>query len=131
MISRCSSPIPEMMVCPVSASVLTRNDGSSMASFASACPILSWLACVFGSMAIEMTGAGNSISSSTTGCFSSQSVSPVRGGAQTGGRRDVAAGDLVDVLALVGVHVQEAPDPLALPLDGVVDRRRRRSTLPE
>ena len=48
-----------------------------MASFASACPILSWLACVFGSMAIEMTGAGNSISSSTTGFFSSQSVSPV------------------------------------------------------
>ena len=33
MISRCSSPMPEMIVCPVSASECTRNVGSSSASF--------------------------------------------------------------------------------------------------
>ena len=77
MISRWSSPIPEMIVCPVSGSVLTLNEGSSTASFCSASPSLSWLACVFGSIAMAMTGAGKSITSSTTGAFSSQSVSPV------------------------------------------------------
>src|SRR6185295_6900316 len=33
MISRCSSPIPAMMVCAVSSSVFTRNEGSSCANF--------------------------------------------------------------------------------------------------
>ena len=45
-----------------------------------------------------------------------------------GGRRleadgggDVAGPDLLDVLAVVGVHLEDAADPLALPLGGVVD----------
>ena len=96
MISRCSSPIPEISVCPVSASVLTVNDGSSMASLASARPSFSWLACVLGSMAIEITGAGNSITSSTTGAFSSHRVSPV-----VVTRRPAAAAMLPQVTSLM------------------------------
>src|SRR5260370_567346 len=41
MISRCSSPMPEMMVWPDSSSVCTRKDGSSCASRWSATPIIS------------------------------------------------------------------------------------------
>ena len=41
-------------------------------------PSLSMSALVFGSIAIEMTGSGKIIFSRTIGCFSSQSVSPVR-----------------------------------------------------
>ncbi len=63
MISRCSSPIPEMIVCDVSASVCTRNVGSSSASFCSAIASLSWSAFVFGSMATSITGFGNFIAS--------------------------------------------------------------------
>ena len=40
-------------------------------------PSFSWSALVFGSMASVMTGVGNSIASSTTGCARSQMVSPV------------------------------------------------------
>src|SRR5947209_1231188 len=64
MISRCSSPIPEMIVWPDSSSVWTRNDGSSCARRLSATPIFSWSALVFGSTACEITGSGNSIFSS-------------------------------------------------------------------
>ena len=60
-----------------------------------------------------MTGSGNSIDSRTTGWLSSQIVSPVctlrmpyRGG-------DVPGVDVFDVLALVGVHLQQPPDPVA------------------
>ena len=77
MISRCSSPIPAISVCPLSGSVRTRNDGSSVASFCSDVPSLSWSALVLGSMAMSITGSGNSIRSSTMGWCSSQSVSPV------------------------------------------------------
>ena len=64
-----------------------------------------------------MTGSGKSIDSSTIGFFSSQSVSPVRDLLQADGRGDVAGVDLLDLLALVGVHLQEAADALgALPL---------------
>ena len=40
-------------------------------------PILSWSPLVFGSMATEITGSGNSIRSRMTGLSSSQRVSPV------------------------------------------------------
>src|SRR5438093_13128533 len=46
MISRCSSPMPLMIVCAVSGSECTRNVGSSSESFASAMPSLSWSALV-------------------------------------------------------------------------------------
>src|SRR6202158_4468205 len=46
MISRCSSPMPEISVCPVSGSVDTRKVGSSCASRCMATPSLSWSALV-------------------------------------------------------------------------------------
>ena len=61
-ISRCSSPMPLMMVSPVSSSVETRNVGSSSESFQSAMPIFSWSAFVAGSMRKLTTGSGNLIS---------------------------------------------------------------------
>ena len=77
MISRCSSPIPEMSVCPVSSSVATRKVGSSSARRCRPVPSLSWSPFDFGSTATEMTGSGNVIDSSTIGAFSAESVSPV------------------------------------------------------
>ncbi len=70
--------MPAMMVCPVSSLVKVRNEGSSWASFCIDMPSLSRSAWVFGSMAMEMTGSGKVMRSSTTGDLSSQSVSPVR-----------------------------------------------------
>ena len=50
-----------------------------------------------------------------------------RGGvAETDGRHDVARVDLLDLLALVGVHLEEAPDAFLLPLHRVVDVGARR-----
>ena len=54
--SRCNSPIPEIIVCPDSSSVRTRNDGSSLASLPSATLIFSWSEIVLGSTATEITG---------------------------------------------------------------------------
>ena len=70
--------MPLRMVWPDSWSVDTRKDGSSAASLASATPSFSWSAFDFGSIAISMTGSGNSIRSRMTGFCMSQSVSPVR-----------------------------------------------------
>ena len=70
--------MPLRMVWPDSWSVETRNDGSSAASFASATPSFSWSAFDFGSIAISITGSGNSIFSRITGLLASHSVSPVR-----------------------------------------------------
>ena len=53
------------------------NVGSSSASFAKAIPIFSWAALSFGSIAISITGSGNSIDSNITGWLSSHKVSPV------------------------------------------------------
>ncbi len=78
MISRCSSPIPEITVCPVSSSVFTVNVGSSSASLASPLESLSRSFWVLGSTAIPITGSGKSIASRMIGLFSSHSVSPVR-----------------------------------------------------
>ena len=77
MISRCSSPMPAMSVCPVSSSLVTRNVGSSSARRWRPCDSLSWSPLVFGSIATEMTGSGNVIDSSTIGAVSAASVSPV------------------------------------------------------
>ena len=49
-----------------------------------------------------------------------------RGEAQTDGRGDVAGFDLLDVLALVGVHLEQAPEALALALGGIVNHVARR-----
>ena len=67
MISRCSSPMPAMMVWPVSLSVWTRKVGSSCISLASDVPSFSWSDFVFGSIDTSITGSGKLIDSSTTG----------------------------------------------------------------
>ena len=59
--------MPEMIVCPVSSSVLTRKVGSSSESRCSDSESFSSSDLVLGSMATEMTGAGNSIDSSWIG----------------------------------------------------------------
>ena len=69
--------MPEMMVWPLSSSVLTRNDGSSWARRPRATPIFSWSALVFGSTACEITGSGKTIFSSVMIEAGSHSVSPV------------------------------------------------------
>ncbi len=70
--------MPLSSVCPVCSSTRTRKVGSSSASRCSALASLSWSALVFGSTAIEMTGSGNSMASSTMGAAGSDSVSPVK-----------------------------------------------------
>jgi len=60
--------MPLITVWPLSWSTVTRNDGSSWASRASATPIFSWSALVLGSTATSMTGSGNSIRSRMIGC---------------------------------------------------------------
>ena len=69
--------MPEMMVWPVSSSVLTWKVGSSSASRWMAVPSLSWSPLVLGSIATLMTGAGNVIDSRMTCLVGSLSVSPV------------------------------------------------------
>ena len=69
--------MPAMRVWPVSSSVRTRKVGSSSARRERRWPSLSWSALVFGSIATEMTGSGNSIDSSRIGAESMASVSPV------------------------------------------------------
>ena len=66
-----------MIVWPVSWSVYVLKVGSSSANFAKAIPIFSLLALSFGSIAMSITGSGNSIDSRITGWAGSQSVSPV------------------------------------------------------
>ena len=77
MMSRCNSPIPEIIVSPVSLFVYLRKVGSSSASLFKAVFILSWSALVFGSTATEITGSGNTIFSRIISLSSEQIVSPV------------------------------------------------------
>ncbi len=69
--------MPEIKVCPVSSSDLTLNVGSSSDNFIKASPNLSWSALVLGSIAIWITGSGNTIFSNKTLSSSVQRVSPV------------------------------------------------------
>ena len=75
---------------------------------ASAPPSFSWSAFVFGSIAIEMTGSRNCMRSRTIGWSSSQSVSPVVVSRRPDRGADVAGVDLLDLLALVRVHLERA-----------------------
>ncbi len=117
--------MPEMIVCDVSASVCTRNVGSSSASFASAMPSLSWSAFVFGSIATSMTGAGNFIASRMIGLLIvAERVARARV-LEPDRRGDVARAHFLDLLALVRVHLQQTTDALALVLRRVVHVRAR------
>ena len=81
-------------------------------------PIFSWSAFVFGSIATEITGSGKSFVSSTIGIL--RVAERVAGGRllQADGGDDVAGVGLLDVLALVRVHPQDAADAFLLPLFG-------------
>src|SRR6266540_4037947 len=95
--------MPAMIVWPVSSSVWTRKVGSSSESLASAPDSLSWSDLVLGSIATSITGSGKVMDSSTIGCAGSQRVSP----------------------AVVGVHLQQPPDPLGAVLGGVLHAAAR------
>ena len=111
--------MPPMMVWPVSSSVWTRKVGSSSDNAPSALAILSWSTLVLGSMATWMTGSGKIIFSRMIGCLSSQSVSPVFVSFMPMRGDDVAGVDAVDVLARVGVHLEQAAEALFLAGAGV------------
>src|ERR1019366_7831157 len=117
--SRCSSPMPEMMVWPVSSSVLTWKVGSSSASRWMAVPSFSWSLLVLGSMATLITGAGNVIDSRTTWSFIAQSVVAGGGVFQAHHRNDLPGHRERALLALVRVHLVDLADPLPAALDGV------------
>ena len=115
--------MPEMTVWPVSSSVRTRKVGSSSESEKSALPSLSWSALVFGSTATWMTGSGKIERLEHDRLV--RVTERVTGGRalQTDDGDDVAGVDDVVVLAVVGVHLQDAADPLALVLRRVEERR--------
>ena len=123
--------MPAMIVWPVSSSVRTWNVGSSSESAPSALPSLSWSALVLGSIATEITGSGNSMRSSTIGCAGSQSVSPVVVFLRPTAATMSPAKTRVLVLAVVGVHLQDAADALLAVLGRVEHRGCPRSSVPE
>ena len=104
--------MPEISVWPVSSSERTWKVGSSSASRASAVPSFSWSAFVFGSIETAITGSGNSIVSSMIGAV--RIAERVAGGGllQADAGDDVAGVDLLALLAVVGVHLEDAADPL-------------------
>ena len=108
--------MPAMIVWPVSSSVRTWKVGSSSDSAPSALPSLSWSTLVFGSMATEITGSGNSMRSSTIGL--ARVAERVAGGGvlEADGGDDVAREHRLLVLAVVGVHLEDAADALLLVL---------------
>ena len=76
-ISKWSSPMPEMIRCPVSLSIPTVNVGSSSINFWSVSSSASASLARSGSIAIEMTGGGKSMEASRIGCAGAVNVSPV------------------------------------------------------
>ena len=113
--------MPEMIVWPDSSSVRTRNDGSSCARRFSAMPIFSWSALVFGSTGDVDHRLGNSIFSSVMILLRRRQRVAGRVVLQAHRRGDVAGEHFLDLLALVGVHLQDAAQPLLAALDRVVD----------
>ena len=85
--------------------------------------IFSWSDFVLGSTATLMTGSGNSIISSLIGASGAASVSPGDDLLDADRRGDVARVDLVELLAVVGVHHQDAADALGLAGRDVEDAR--------
>ena len=85
----------------------------------------SWSTLVLGSMATKMTGSGNSMDSRTIGLLVVAERVARGGDLEAHGRGDVAGEHLGDVLAVVGVHLQDAADALLLVLVRVVHVRAR------
>ncbi len=126
MISRCSSPMPEMMVSPVSASVCTRKDGSSAAMRARAMPQL-----VLVRLGLGLDGDVDDRLGNVQG-LQDHRLPLIRQGVAGGGilqphrGDDVAGIGLVDLFPLVGVHLEQPADALLDALGGVQHRAPRR-----
>ncbi len=104
--------MPEMIVWPVSSSVWTRNVGSSSDSVGRAVASFSWSALVLGSMATWMTGSGNVERLEDDRVVVVAERVAGDGVLEADDGDDVAGVDDVDLLAVVGVHLQDAADPL-------------------
>ena len=100
-------------------SVLTRNVGSSSARRWRAMPSLSWSALVLGSIATSMTGSGNVIDLEHDRVVRVAQRVAGEGVLEADDGGDVARVDLVDLLAVVGVHLEDAADALLLALGRV------------
>ena len=100
--------------------------GSSSARRPRATDIFSWSDLVFGSTATLMTGSGKSMFSSLIGA-SGAAQRVARDDLLDADRRgDVAGVDLLELLAVVGVHHQDAADALGLARGDVEDARAGR-----
>ena len=126
MISRCSSPMPAMIVCPVSSSVRTRKDGSSTASLREARDDLVLVRRGLRLDGDVDDGSGNSIRSRMIGLLV-VAERVARGGAASGPRprrcRRRSTRSISSLL--VGAHLHQPADALALALHRVPDRRAR------
>ena len=104
--------MPEITVWPVSSSVRTWKVGSSSDSAWRALPIFSWSTLVLGSTATWMTGSGElELLEHDLAARGRQRVAGA-GVLEADAGGDVAGEDGVDVLAVVGVHLQDAADAL-------------------
>ena len=121
--SRCSSPMPAMRVSAVSGSVLTRKVGSSSAR---RCRAMRQLVLVGLRLGLDLDlddrlREGHRLEDD--GMVRVGQGVAGEGVLEADGRGDVAGVDLVDLLAVVGVHLEDAADALALVLGRVVDVR--------
>ena len=100
-------------VCPVSGSVLNAEGRIFLRQLGRepgrASPGRPWSSA---RSATEITGSGKLIDSRITGCFGVADRVAGRHPLETHGRGDVTGPDLLDLFALVGVHLEQAADAL-------------------
>ena len=115
MMSRWSSPMPRMMVWPVSASSPVRKVGSSSASLARPKSSFSFSAWVLGSMARAITGSRAAMRSSRMGALGR--ANGVAGARVLEAHRhhDGARARALDALAPVGMHREQTSDLFVAP----------------
>ena len=133
MISRCSSPIPEMIVWLVSSSSGRGRSGPPRHEAVEGRRELVVVGPLdFGSIATVDDRLGERRSSrATIGAFSAASVSPVVVSLEAHDRRRSRPPDRVVLLAVVGVHLEDAADPLVLPRDRELRTRSPALSVPE
>ena len=130
MMSRWSSPIPEMTVCPVSSSNFTTNVGSSSASLRGRAQL------VLVGLRLRLDGDRDDRRREADGFEDDRVVGVAdrvagRGVLQAHDGDDVARVRRLDVLAVVGVHLQDPTDALLAVLRRVERRGCRSGALPK